>query len=133
MSGSRSQRTLLVEIMIAVLFFALCATVLLQTFATAHDYSHRAGADGAALLEAQDLAECLIAASDAQAELEARGFAREDGLWRREDESWTLEVEPNEESAPAGTLWTARIRALRGETVIVDLPCARYLPGEDDL
>lgn len=130
MNGSRSQRTLLVEIMFAVLFFALCATVLMRTFATAHEYSDRAGTDSAALLEAQDLAERLYAAADPQALLEDCGFARADGLWRREAEEYILEVELAGEAAPAGVLRTARIRALRGGETIVELPCVRYVPQE---
>lgn len=130
MSGSRSQRTLLVEIMIAVLFFALCATVLLETFATAHEYSDRAGVDSAALLEAQDLAERLYAADDREALLTACGFAQEDEIWRRDAGDYSLEVELGEELAPAGTLWTAQIRALREDGLIVELPGARYVPGE---
>lgn len=130
MSGSRSQRTLLVEIMIAVLFFALCATVLLRTFVTAHDYGSRAGTDGAALTQAQNLAECLYAAPDMRAALEDRGFAQADGLWRLDADAYVLEVTLAEESAPAGALRTAQIRALRGDATIVELPCARYVPGE---
>lgn len=130
MSGSRSQRTLLVEIMIAVLFFALCATVLLKTFATAHEYSDRAGVDSAALLEAQDLAERLYASADPAALLVGCGFAEADGLWRRDGGDCSLEVELATEAAPAGALRTARIRALRGGEAIVELPCARYVPRE---
>lgn len=130
MSGSRSQHTLLVEIMIAVLFFALCATVLVRTFAAAHEYGNRAGADSAALLEAQDLAERMYAAGDPRALLAECGFAEADGLWRRDGEAYSLEVELDGEEAPEGTLQTARIRALRDGEAIVELPCARYLPRE---
>lgn len=130
MNGGRSQRTLLVEIMIAVLFFALCATVLMKTFATANEYGNRAGADSAALLKAQDLAERLYAAEEPQRLLENCGFTQADGLWRCESEECILEVELAEETAPAGILRTVKIRALRGGKVIVELPCVRYVPRE---
>lgn len=130
MSGSRSQRTLLVEIMVAVLFFALCATVLLRTFAAAYAYSERAGVESEALLMAQDLAECLYAADDREALLAGSGFDEEEGRWRREHGAYALEVELAGEDAPAGTLQTAQIRAKRGDATVVTLPCARYVPGE---
>ena len=130
MSESRSQRTLLMEIMIAVLFFALCATVLMKTFATAHEYGNRAGADGAALLEAQDLAERLYAAAEPQALLRDCGFTQEDGRWRRKNGDCILEVELAEENALAGLLRTAQILVLRGGKTIVEIPCVRYVPRE---
>ena len=72
MSGGRNQRALLMEIMIAVLFFALCASVLLQTFAAARECSRSAGVQGAALLEAQSLANRLSASDDMAAALRAQ-------------------------------------------------------------
>lgn len=130
MSGSGSQRTLLVEIMVAVLFFALCATVLLRTFAAAYAYSERAGVESEALLTAQDLAECLYAAQDREALLAGSGFAGEDGRWQREDGAYALEVELTQEEAPAGTLLAAQIRAQRDGKTVVSLPCVRYVPRE---
>ncbi len=130
MNGSGSQRTLLVEIMVAVLFFALCATVLMRTFAAAYAYSDRAGVESEALLAAQDLAESLYAAEDPEALLTEGGFTEADGCWRREGAAYALEVELAEEDAPAGTLRLAQVRALRGETTVASLPCARYVPRE---
>lgn len=130
MNGSRSQRALLVEIMIAVLFFALCATVLVQTFAAARALSHRAGAEGAALIEAQDLAEQLRAADDAEALLSSLGFARAEDAWRRAEGDCTMEVVPRAEAFAAGRLFAATVRVTRAEETVVELPVARYIPEE---
>ena len=43
------QNTLLMEILIVVLFFALCSTVILNVFVGAHNQSERAGAQADAL------------------------------------------------------------------------------------
>ena len=43
MTRSNQLNTLLMEIMIAVLFFALCSTVILDVFVGAHNQSVRAG------------------------------------------------------------------------------------------
>lgn len=130
MSGGRNQRALLMEIMIAVLFFVLCASVLLQTFVAAREYSRGAGAQGAALLEAQSLANRLSASEDMAAALAAQGFEERGAAWRRDGGEFSLEVELDAEEMPAGVLHSARVRALRAENVLVELSAARYLPGE---
>ena len=48
------QNTLLMEILIVVLFFALCSTVILNVFVGAHNQSERAGAQADALIAAQE-------------------------------------------------------------------------------
>ena len=53
------QNTLLMEILIVVLFFALCSTVILNVFVGAHNQSARAGAQADALIAAQSLADRL--------------------------------------------------------------------------
>ena len=54
--------TLLMEILIVVLFFALCSTVILDVFVGAHNQSARAGVQADALTEAQSLIDRLYAA-----------------------------------------------------------------------
>lgn len=130
MNESRSQRTLLVEILIAVLFFALCATVLLRTFVSARECSRRAGVDSVALLEAQDLAERLYASEDQEALLAEDSFAESDGVWLRDAGDYRLEVCLSAEEVPAGELMSATIRALRDDDTIVEIPSLRYVPRE---
>lgn len=130
MSGNRNQRALLMETLIAVLFFALCACVLLRTFATARQYSLRAGVESAALLRAEDLAERLSAAPDAGALLAADGFTDEQGVWRLDEADWRVEVTVSREATPAGSLTNARVGVRQGDAELVTLPAARYTPGE---
>ena len=130
MSGGRNQRALLMEIMIAVLFFALCASVLLQTFVAAREYSRGAGAQGAALLEAQSLANRLSASEDMAATLFEQGFEECDGLYLRAEAELRFEVELGAEQTAAGTVQTAQVRALQEHKVLAELRAARYRPGE---
>lgn len=130
MSRSRNQNVLLVEIMIAVLFFALCSTVLLETFVTAREYSRRAGVYNEALVDLQDLAERLYAADDAAVLLESEGFAFRDGAWLRADDEYAVEVTLDREETAAGELNAAQLRALYRDKAVVELPWAHYIPGE---
>ncbi len=123
-------RSLLVEILIAVLFFALSATVLLEVFVGAHGKSDRAAAMNGALFAAQNLADTLCCAEDAAALLAREGFTeREDG-WTRESGAYALTVTLGEERLAGGTMRRATVRAQYGGETILTLPCARYQPEE---
>ena len=123
--------TLLVEILIAVLFFALSATVLLEMFVASRSQSAYAGLCGEALCTAQNLADELYAADDAQALLTQAGFALEDGVYTLEDGDYTLAVTLAERQTQAGALREAEVSALRGDETLIRLPCSRYVPGEE--
>lgn len=131
MNKNRSQATLLVEIMIAVLFFALCSTVIMDTFVTAREFSRRSEIEREALLAMQNLTERLYAVDDAEALLESAGFQTADGVWTLEQDEYRLELVFETEPTAAGTLEVFQLRALRGEQLIAELPGACYLPGGD--
>ena len=130
MAKGGRQSSLLAEIVIAVLFFALSATVILDVFAMAYGQSAYSGALNESMADAQNLSERIYAADDAAALLESEGFVEEDGTWMLEKESYDLHVVLSSEETGAGELRTARIVALRGDDTLLDLPCARYFPGE---
>ena len=130
MAKGRRQSALLVEIIIAVLFFALSATVILDVFSTAYGRSAYAQASNEAMVEAQNLSELIYVSEDAEALLSGEGFIKTGEEWLREGQSYTLRVRFEREEAGAGELFTARIAALSGETTLIELPCVRYIPGE---
>lgn len=130
MNKSGNQNALLIEIMIAVLFFALCSTVLVETFMTANRQSRYAGLDSQALVEAQDVAERLYAAADGEALLASAGFTLENGLWTRANGEVRLTVALSGQETVAGILRKADVGAYRGETLLASLPVARYEPKE---
>ena len=127
---AKRQNSLLVEIIIAVLFFALSATVILDVFATAYRQSAYAAACNAATAEAQNFAERIYINEDAEALLRQEGFVEEGGAWRRNGDGFTLEIQLGGQVAGAGELREATIRATQGERELISLPCVRYVPGE---
>ena len=132
--GKGSQlNTLLVEIRIAVLFFALAATVVLDAFVIARSQSREAAAYNTALAQAQDVADSLYMSDDAQSALESAGFVQADGGWTYESEDFTLEVTLGEEAMAAGVMRVADVRAERDGATLFKLPCSRYLPEEGAL
>lgn len=130
MGNGKRQNSLLVEIMIAVLFFGLSAMVLLDVFATAYLQTTYAEACNAALAEAQNIA-ARVYVSDAPADyLNAEGFIEENGVWHRDGEGYELQVEIGRTQLDAGEMRTAQIVAIRDDDVLVTLPSAHYIPGE---
>ena len=139
--GNRNRsNVLLVEILIAVLFFMLSATVLVQVFATSRNLTTRAGVETRALGEAQNVTEAMYAAKDPEAALEAMGFSSAHGSWTRDYGDYTLYVECGETDIDAGTLWQAEVSALyhhrnadlarQEDDELFTLPCARYEEGQ---
>ena len=123
--------TLLMEILIVVLFFALCSTVILDVFVGAHNQSLRAGAQADALTAAQSLADRLYASEEQEDVLRQSGFLQSgDGTWRLNGSAYDLLVMLGEEAYPAGKLETAEVTALEEEQTLFTLPSPRYVQGE---
>jgi Tfp pilus assembly protein PilV len=129
--GEKMNRThrgnaLLVELLIVVLFFMLASTVLLQLFATAR----RQGAKAEALTEAtswaQNIADALYAAPDAEEELAASGFSRDGEHWVLTGEALTASVALSREALEAGVLTRYSVSVLDGEEILISLPGVRY-------
>jgi len=121
---------LLVEIMMAVLFFALAAAVILDLFAVGHSLSAEADSLGRAVNHVQQLSEQLYAADDMSAVLKQNGFGYVENTWDLICDDYALLVRLSSEETGAGMLHTAQISAwMDGEEVAV-LPCTRYAAGE---
>ena len=130
MGKGNRMNALLVEILIAVLFFALSATVILETFVAAHVQSERAGARSGAMADVQNWAGQVYAAEDVPALLSAAGFAETENIWTLGCEDYDLTVALTEEPTAAGTLLTAEIQAADAEEILISIPCVKYIPGE---
>lgn len=129
MSKSRTQNTLLVEIMISVLFFALCSTVILEVFVTAREYSRRSAVEGQAMISVRDTAEQVYGAEDAQLLLAEAGFEQTENGWVKAYSEYRLELVLQEEETAGGILRSGQICALREDKVIAEIPVVRYIPG----
>ena len=139
--GKRNRsNVLLVEILIAVLFFMLSATVLVQVFATARNMTTRAGVETLALAEAQNVADTLYAADDPEAALEQMEFRLYHDAWSKDAGDFTLYVESEEIPQESGALWKGVVRVFYNNRNVEEvrpeaeelfaLPCARYREGE---
>lgn len=134
MVGNNRQSALLMEILIAVLFFALSATVILEMFVAASSQSTRAAHQSEALYAAQNLADRLYAAENDEALLASEGFSQKNKDWTLSCDGYTLWVTISRETGEAGELHLAQVSAYapQGDTEVLlfSLPCARYTPGE---
>ena len=54
-------------------------------------------------------------------------------MWTWKGEDYSLQVSGQEEKMSSGTLRTLLVRVLLEETVVAELPVARYAPGEAGL
>ena len=135
--GNRNRsNVLLVEILIAVLFFMLSATVLVRVFVAARNMTVRANVETRALADAQNVADTLYAAEDPDAALEAMEFRLYHGAWTRAVDDYTLYVEGTEQPAEAGVFWKGNVRVFYNnrsvdqvrpeDEELFSLPCTRY-------
>lgn len=112
--GKRNRsNVLLVEILIAVLFFMLSATVLIQVFASSRNMTVKAGVQTKALAQAQNVADLLVASADPASALGDAGFLSAHGVWTRDDGEYTLYVEGGMTETEAGELWEGSVRAFQ--------------------
>ena len=126
MKSANRSNALLVELLIVVLFFMLSATVLLQVFSTARSQSSLAGKLIQASNAAQDTADRLYGAQDAESMLAEMGWTQENDLWRLTGGDYDLTVSFTREQQPSGELVRYQVQAVSGGQTLVDLPGARY-------
>ena len=130
MGKGNQLNTLLVEIMIAVLFFALSSTVILETFVVTRNQSRLADVYNVALMEAQNIADKIYASGEVEQTLEQAGFTQEGDVWTYTEEVYNLRVVVSEEETDAGVLLSAEVSAVHQDEAILTLPCSRYIPRE---
>lgn len=128
--SNSNTHALLVEIMVAVLFFALCTAGLLEAFAAVHRQSERSANTTSALSEARSVLEQLNAASEAESVLTANGFTQVDDSWISERGGWSLTVTLTSENTGAGTLTSSELRAADQGGELFTLHGAHYEPQE---
>ena len=136
MRNKNRSNVLLVEILIAVLFFMLSATVLVRVFVTARNMTVRSGVEAVALADAQNVAETLYAAEDVEATLEQMQFKSSHGTWSKDCGDYSLYVTGAVQPTGAGELWSGSVSAfykLRNpddvrvtDEELFSLPCVRY-------
>ena len=136
MRNKNRSNILLVEILIAVLFFMLSATVLVRVFIGARNMTVKSGVESRALAEAQNVAETLYTAEDVDATLEELSFVSSHGTWSKDCGDYTLYVTGELQPTNAGELWTGSVSAFyklrnpdlarQEDEELFSLPCAKY-------
>lgn len=136
MRNRNRSNVLLVEILIAVLFFMLSATVLIRVFGTARNMTVRSGVESVAIADAQNVAESLYAAEDADQLLQQMGFRSSHGSWTLDRGDYTLYVEGQTTPTEAGQLWSGKVSAYyklrdpdavrQEDEELFTLTCTRY-------
>lgn len=122
---------LLTELIVVVLVFTLCASVLVQLFSVSVGLGRKAGASNEALNAAENAAELLSESDSPEQALLSLGFTARDGAYLLETDAYSLEAEYHEEPREAGTMLVWSIKATRGADVLFTLPGKSYRGAED--
>lgn len=125
-----NSNSLLMELLIVTLFFALASSVLVELFAAAGRQNRRAEHLNAAQAAAQDTADLLYAAADPEESLAEQGFERDGEIWLRTAGDLTVEAAVSEENAGAGVMRRAEVRVTGDGETLISLPVSRYVSGE---
>jgi type II secretory pathway pseudopilin PulG len=123
--------TLLVELLVVILFFALSQTIVLQVFAKAQQINRESETIHHALTRARDVAETLVVSDDAQATLEELGFTQtDDGSLVAEGDGYSLSAMVTNLTQTTGTLTTVTLAATRDGVEIFSFPATHYKGGK---
>ena len=130
---------LLVEILIAVFFFMLSLTALVQVFAASRNMTVKAQARTQAIAQAQNVADSLTGSEDPNAVLEELGFKSSHGIWTQNYGSYSLMASGDFSPYKEGRMWQGKVTAYynsagpiqerTGEDELLSLPCVWYRRG----
>jgi hypothetical protein len=122
----------LLEMLLALAFFATSAVIGAGVLATAYKISVDSRHQTDAMFIAQSWAERIAAADDPVEALRQAGGQAE-GNYRIQDGSYTVEASVNPEDTGAGTLYDIRLTVSRSGEALCELPASRYVPREVSL
>ena len=132
-----SDSLMLLEICLAIVFFALSAAVILQVFVGAHQKSIRSETVTIGCLLAEDAVNALQGTEKtAEAFFMAEGYEEtEEGLKKQvtvNEREYTLIAENEVEEGTKGQLERGQIEVKYGEATVHKMPYARFVPGEEN-
>lgn len=122
----RSGNALLVELLIVVMFFMLTTTVLLEVFAKANTFSERSELLTISMVDAQNVAEQLYAAKDAEAYLSSQGFEQQEEGWVLSQNGYEMTVVISPEADETGVFRRQSVRVTANGEELYTLPCSRW-------
>lgn len=136
----QKSNSLLVEILIVIMFFALASTVIVQLFATAHRKSVQTKERNMAMITLQSVVEQVQASAETgKTTVDDKTYPLSQPLvlffdkdWNRGDQSspYYIRVNISHQTTPAGMLRTVEAEAFaaRGSRSVYSLSAKRYLP-----
>lgn len=126
--------TLLIELIIVLLFFALSQTVVVSMFAAAHEKAERSSILSSALVYTEGVAERLSIEESPDTALTDMGFAGGDGIYvYANSEGYDVTVTVDREDKPAGEMLCITVTASKDGEELVSLPVQQYLPKEGEV
>jgi len=135
MKKASKPNALLIELVIVLLFFSLSTAVILQLFVAAHDKSMKSGVGTEAMMISEDLAERFAVSSlEVHAFFEQEGWAPRDAGYEHgvkigvRDLLYVVQGETKE--GPAGSLDDFIMAVYDGDSTVLTIPLARYIPKE---
>ena len=121
---------LLVELLIAILFFMLSATALTEVYAKTHEKNLIGEACADLLEETREIADVLYVSEDPETELYLRGFTGENGFFCAARGPETLRAVISNEQTKAGELRVIMIGVMHNDDILYQLNCTRYFEKE---
>lgn len=126
-------KSLLIELLLAVLFLALSATVILRLFLLAYTAERSAARTNRGTAVAQNWAEKLYAADDAEALLSENGFLSTGNRFLKETEDGLfVEILIKNAETDRGLLRSTEIAVAFDSETLIEIEGRRYMPGEAD-
>lgn len=123
--------TLLVELLVVILFFALSQTIVLQVFTKAQQINHESEATHLALTQARDVAETLAVSDDAQAALAQMGFTADgSGSLVAQGDGYRLTATVSSLTQTTGSITTVTLTAIQNGVEVFSFPATRYKGGK---
>ncbi len=117
----------LLELLIALTFFAVSAMIASGVLARAHQIGLDSRRTTEALFIAQDWAERIAASDDPASLIKAAGTAAEDG-YAIEQDGYTVYAAITREEEEAGALYDIRLTVSAKGREFITLPASRYIP-----
>ena len=128
MNRNNRLNILLVEILIATLFFALTSTVILRVYSVTRKQSVNAGIENTLQNEIQNYLALCCNGEDPNDVLVNSGFIRDDEGYLLENEEYLIRIQLSEEKTEAGILREACAIGFIDNEQVISVPGARYIP-----
>ena len=122
--------TLLIELVIGILFFALSQMIILQVFAKAQSINQLSAITNSALTSAENTAETLTVSADPEQALRQLGYTpTNSGYETVQEGAYRITATVSRLTQPSGLLTTVTLSAYRGNQRLFTLPAVRYEGG----